>query len=335
MNKLESILPDEYLKEIYKTINKYILENIENETLPYFNEKPLPQDINVVNGKHFGDLNRNLLELKASCIGAESLKWIYGSDATLLGLELKEETEKTTPIIVAANIISSDKKLDIQTAYLLDQFTPESIDRALQYVNVTKQNNKEINPSILKRNQQMAIRMLKNISEYETGINEKELREEKRKNIENNFQNAAVSQDVQNAFDFITKDMTSNEKLVFSMLNSYYVKQETGCSLENIDVEKNKEIIIDTLKENALKDSPRLTKILCQSLLFSERMTHYNFACERIYNQSDLSKELTVLPPEANRFVELYKEDRTIQNTKTQEKIHKRERELPNRERSF
>lgn len=123
--------------DIYKTVNSLMAENIRNGTVPYFMKNPLPQDINIVNGRHSGDINKILIELKAAKIGAKSLRWIYGADASLLGLELKANGTNpnfdTKPLICFANIKKNSSELDAQCVYLLDQFSDKSIAGALKF----------------------------------------------------------------------------------------------------------------------------------------------------------------------------------------------------------
>lgn len=87
-------------EDIYKNINDLTKDCIQNNTLPYLNDSPLPQDMNIVNGRHLGDINKIQLELKAGQIGAKSLKWIYGADAALMGLELKTPENRDRKSVV-------------------------------------------------------------------------------------------------------------------------------------------------------------------------------------------------------------------------------------------
>ena len=73
----------------YKEINSLIKENLSQGTLPFFSEKPLPPDMNVITGRATPDINSEKILLKASSIGAASTMWIYGADAEYLGFELK------------------------------------------------------------------------------------------------------------------------------------------------------------------------------------------------------------------------------------------------------
>lgn len=82
--------------EVPGRIQRQVEENIAAGIVPFANDNPLPQDMNIVTGKHLSDVNRLQLQLKASQIGATSLKWIYGADAAFFGLHLKDTnpTEK-------------------------------------------------------------------------------------------------------------------------------------------------------------------------------------------------------------------------------------------------
>lgn len=65
-------------KDIQNYVGFLMGGSISDGTIPYLNDKPLPQDMNVVTGRHLADINKAQLELKAAEIGAKSLKWIYG-----------------------------------------------------------------------------------------------------------------------------------------------------------------------------------------------------------------------------------------------------------------
>mgnify|MGYP007119906643 CR=1 FL=1 len=79
-------------KDIWKDINSLAQENIKQGTLPYIENNPYPQDLNLVNESHLGDINKIQLELGASLVNAKSLEWVFAADAEMIGLELKQNS---------------------------------------------------------------------------------------------------------------------------------------------------------------------------------------------------------------------------------------------------
>jgi len=301
--------------DLYKEINSLISENILNNSFPYTKTTPLPQDMNVVNGRHLGDINKIQLELKASLISAKSLKWIYGADAALLNLELKENEK---PLVALANISKdSHLKTDAQTFYLLDQFSENSLQKAVKIVRDEK---------TTKQKKIIAQEMIKNITEYDSGLNEKEIRENKRKNISNNLsKNGNVLANVREAFSNATEEYSPEEKTLFSLLNNYFVQQETGITIQKFsDEQKSK--ALETVKTLSIEDSPKLTRLFTESFLYSERMTHYNFEINRVFTKDDLNKSLPVRSPSASAFE--HKRTHELEAQKNMERLLERDIEI-------
>lgn len=295
---------------IHNEINVLMLDCIKNGRVPYVQDKPLPQDVNIVNGRHMGDINKVYLELKAASIGAASLKWIYGADAALIGLKKKEGTE---PIMITGNVRGN---LDSQSVYLIDQFTEESLNKALSFSRSDEN----------KKKRTVAQNMIRNISEYDAGNVEATLREQKRKNISNNFKNPNVLKDIKEAFENATSNYDDSQKIIFSVLNNYYIKQETGLELKKPMTEEEKKELLQTLEKTANTPSPRLALTLSDSFLYSERMTHYDFEQNRIFTQKDYEKNLSVTSPKAAEFEP--KKNPEIEQDKNIEKIREREVEI-------
>lgn len=138
--------------DIHKEINFNMAECVKNGTVPYVQDNPPPQDMNLANGWHFGDINKILLELHAARIGATSLKWISGADAAMMGLVLKTEENSpeeyadamgrcqafsTQPVVACANIRRTQDEPycpDAKTVYLYDQITRESFENLFNIV---------------------------------------------------------------------------------------------------------------------------------------------------------------------------------------------------------
>lgn len=281
------------VESIHEEINSLMLDCINKNKVPYIQDIPLPQDVNIVNGRHIGDINKVLLELKASQIGAKSLKWIYAPDAEFIGLKLKEN-EKPLTMLANRHGHKNITSTQSQPVYLVDQFTDISLENALKLIHL------ESDLPIDKQKRAIAQNMIKNIAEYDAGTNEIEFRENKRKNISTNLKDKNLLSEVFLAYNNVTKNYDDSQKIIFDALNNYYIKQETGLNLKPALTVEQKNSFISALKKAA--SSPRLTQTLADCFLYSERMTHYNFTHERIYTQDDLNKEIRVHSPKASRF---------------------------------
>lgn len=281
-------------------INSMMKDCIAQNSIPYFKEKPFPQDMNIITGKHLADINKVQLDLKAGQIHADSLKWIYGKDACDAGLKLKLNEQ---PLVFFANLISEKNNLldenistDLQEVYLLDQFTPESISETLNFVQKEPVNENE------KYRMALAKNMLKNITEYDSGINEKNFREIKRKNISENCSDKSILFKMNNAFNNATKNYTEEQKNIFNLISNYFILQETGINLGEPLGENEKKELYEALKNLSSDNSPKLAETLADCFLYSDRMTHYHFEQNRIYSASDLEKDLKTFAPAANSF---------------------------------
>lgn len=349
-------------EDIYKNINNLMSCNLENGTVPYLNENPLPQDMNIVNGRHLGDINKVQLELKAAKIGAKSLKWIYGADAALIGLELKTKENALTefqksknilkdfdtePIIGFANvrrdisksaqsvtnvsnIAAEGMKIDAQCIYLLEQFSEKSVQRALKLTRLEENLELRGNPVARKQKRIIAQNMIKNISEYDSGIRETETRENKRKNIAFNCKDKNVLSKISETFNFLSKNYDQNQKYIFQAINGYYIKQETGLNLRKSLSDEQQKNLVAALKNAIGTDSPKLAHTLSDCFFYSERMTHYHFSHDRIYTQNDYAKKLSVMSPKAAEFQP--KEIDSIADERTIKQLRDREREFKPRQ---
>lgn len=297
---------------IHEQINKLMLECIKNNTVPYVRENPLPQDVNVVNGQHLGDINKVYLELKAAAMGAKSLKWIYGADAAFVGLKKNPEMN-TGPVMIAGNVRGS---LDSQSIYLLDQFTEDSLNKALSFSRSDEN----------KKKRTIAQNMIKSISEYDSGIEESSLREKKRRNISNNLKDRNVLNEVKLAFENAVSGYDDAQKTIFSVLSNYYIKQETGLELQKPLSGQEKEQLVSSLEKTAKTPSPRLAITLADCFLYSERMTHYAFEQNRVFTKEDYNKTLSVTAPKAGEFAQ--KKNSDLEQDRDIDRIRQRELEV-------
>ena len=349
-------------KDIYEEINSLMIDNFKNRTIPYLQNEPLPQDMNIVNGRHLADINKIQLELKAAQIGAKSLKWIYGADAVLMGLELKNPQNSpsdfqkakqnspsfnTEPVIGFAsvrrdisksaykiqnenNIIREGIKMEAQTIYLLDQFTPQSIERALNQNNIEETLDLRGNELSRKMKTTIAKNMLKNIAEYDAGIRESELRKNKLNNIRQNLnQNSEYRKLVEDNYSKIINSYVGEnaiyKKNIFALTNQYYIKQSTSAILGKSPDEQMKQKLALALNNLAMQNSPALATTLADSFFYSERLTHYGFSPEKVYTQLDMNKKQSVLSPAASHFEDRIPDSLAAERTLEKLKVPERE----------
>lgn len=320
-------------RDIHEEINRLVLDNAKKGRLPYTADRPLPQDMNVVNGRHMGDINRLLLENKAASIGARSLMWIYGADAAMLGLKLKSGTElkdasvsgfNTEPVVVFANvqrdmarnaqdtsnvsnIAAEGIGMDAQPVYLLDQFTEESLARAFS--------PRRVEAVILSKGSEEARRKVGVISrnmtffrnEYNSGTREAELRETKRKNVLANYgQGTPTRKQMDEIKQRLAKSFSPEESEIFRCLQEYFLMQDTGMVFGGKRTPEQKadraKKLTECFRKMAEKGGTALTRTLSQSLFFADRSTHLDFAYENIYKKADHEVKKSVLRPEAARL---------------------------------
>ena len=309
-NEIKTYPVEALTDSIHNEINNLMRDCIKNNRVPYIQSKPLPQDVNVVNGHHLGDINKVYLELKAASIGSESLKWIYGADAALIGLEKKADAE---PLMITGNVRG---KVDSQSVYLLEQFTEESLNKALSYSRSDDD----------KKKRTIAKNMIRNITEYDCGTVEAQLRENKRKNISNNLKSQNILKEIKQAFVNATSEYDNSQKIIFSALNNYYIKQETGLELNKPMTEQEKNELLLALEKTANTPSPRLALTLADSFLYSQRMTHYDFEQNRIFTKEDYDKKFSVTAPKAAEFEP--NKSLELERDKNIERIRERELEV-------
>lgn len=308
-------------RDIWKKINSLTQKNISAGTLPYLQDNPLPQDMNLVNGTHLTDISRIELELTGSLAGAKSLEWIYGADAEIIGLELKSQNDSQT-VVISKNIDRGGSSgIDCQNAYLLDQFTEESRSRLFD-PNLVK-----ILADISDENTQARVKtivhnIVKNMDEYHRGERELPLVRQKRNNLKQNISNDLLQQKVREKTKIFTSGYNTNQLMIFDHLQNYYLKQFTGLSTYNLTNE-TRERISKSFKELSMVDTPRLAQTIASSLILSERKTHYEFEQEQIYLLEDKGKKRDTLVPQVARM-----DSENQSQDKKKDKLRDRDRTL-------
>lgn len=271
--QIETVPLSEALDSTFKKVNS-ISQSLSEENNPYCADLPLPEDTNLVSGFHLADSNKIMLELAGALEGADSLKWIFGSDAALIGLVLKDAAMQ--PVFFFANVNRNSRYcLEAQSAYLIDQFTKESVTEAFRFL-AEKQNE-----SVLDVQKRAIVQnMIKNTSLYNSGFSEENILELKRQNVNANFTDPSLVNKIRFCYDNISEGYDEDQNNVFSFLESYYLRQQTGLILDA----PSKDVFLESFRKLAASDSPKLFHVMCSSFLFADRMTHLDFTPERIYS---------------------------------------------------
>lgn len=315
--------------EIYKDINELTRKNIEAGTLPYLADldqrPPLPEDMNVVTGKHLGDMNKIHVELKASSENARSLRWIFGADAAALGLETKEGEE---PLIAYASVTRDGKtEQDAQAIYLMDQFTEESLARLYDPKAIGKAVLLSQDSEGAKKISVIVKKALQNITEYDTGKSEEKIRKAMRGNIRENLGSTEnpVREVILGTKGRLEGPMTAAQEAALGRLISYFTTQKTGLRFTGGAKDISEKEMADALLELSKKDSPALTELLTDAYLFADRTARPEFGFGKAYGKEWEKEAQKVRVPEAGRFTRPFGErDRQRAQKKEREIIHER-----------
>lgn len=309
----------------YKEINSLIKQNLEQGSLPFNNEIPLPLDTNIITGRHFGDINQQKIELKAASIGSRNL-WIFGADAQYLGLELKsvkpseyQKAKKANknfnckPVVVQANIrerlftgkgtnlktnvAAEGLGLDCQCAYMIDQFTESSIQKVFSLTSLNRKLGNDLSP-IKEHNSLIAKQIIKNINEYNSGNKEFEHKQKIKKNFALNFnRNTPGFAEAQKKYSNITKSFTPEQKTIFSFYYKHFIEQLSGEKQYQVSTEDKQKLndafskLLKEAEENPQK-SATITSTIFEAYTFTERLSHHNFSLEPVYTAEEAKEKM-------------------------------------------
>lgn len=309
------------LQTNYQEINALIKHNLENGSLPYYADLPSPQDTNVINGRHFQDINQQKIELKAAAIGSKRNLWIYGTDAAYLGLELKSSQPKEfqaakkehphfncKPVLVYANIreklvsgqgnnshinvAAEGLGCDVQCAYLVDQFTEKSIQKIFSLAGLERKLSNQTSP-VQNRASLIAKEIVKNITNYNTGEHERKRRADIKRNFQLNMQkNSPLLQEVKSKFSDIQKNYTHEQKIIFDVYRKHFMQQLCAERITSYSDEEKQKIdkafytIFEHMEKNPSQQS-MLTHTIFDAYAFTERLSHHNFSFEPIFTAEE------------------------------------------------
>jgi hypothetical protein len=268
-----------------------------NRTLPYARETPLPHNTDVVRNTHCNDINTQTIELKAASIGIERTAWIFGADAEFLGLHLREpETDgpfDPDPLLWFAHISSRpETPVEAQTAYLIDQFTAESLNRLASYAYGGSPANQEDrgDEEVRKRRCLIAQRVLFALHNYDSGLSDAELHRSRQQTMkENTTPGTAGFPITQKYYAASSGGLGNTQKQLFNAMLNYRSVQNTGAWSIDWNNGKKPEQLYDSMREfiAAIRKTART--------LFNAQMAAHILS-------SPLHENTLRLPPAAMRF---------------------------------
>lgn len=316
MSQIKTFARNIDMKTCYHDIAFLLNQTVESGRIPFTSKRPQGQDTNVISGRHCADINRTTLELKAAAIGATNTMWIFGADAEFLGLELKDSNPKEfqaakkenrdfncEPVLMFAsvrermtqgnvdrvNIVREGAGVDVQCAYLLDQFTEESRRRVFRQQKLERVFEQGTVDIVSRRRSEIASQILKNIASYDS------LNDEKaaliKANVHNNLtKDGEFYQEAITEYKKMTASFSPAQKKVFDVCRKHYTAQLSGSLLNLTDDEKSE--FISSLKELQQKDPEVVARTVFLSSVYAERSTHYGFALEPIYHASEMKQQV-------------------------------------------
>lgn len=327
---IATISPLLYLNFEYTELNNLVKQNIENNTMPYDFVKPYPQNLNIISGNSAGSgINIDKIELKARSIGAQNTLWIYGGDAELLGLELNKKVNCEPVTVQFVYDSNGDKKICTQTAYLLDQFTKESVERLYVAQELAKvfTFSEEKNLMIAKRTvnevAKNRYRYNENLNKENAGLDSNgkriytiESEEDRNRRYKFMKQNITLNtQKYRNTYGYknymqtvqaLASRYLPEQKIIFDYSVKYHINQ--SCPKDDIIVrfspEQRKQLdrafssLLERIEKNP-QISGIITRTMFEGFAVSERLTHLDFSVEPVFSREKRTDRKTQSVPKA------------------------------------
>jgi hypothetical protein len=234
------------------------------ENFPFTQEKPMPENTNLITGSRRYDLNAQRLDLHAVSAGLDRALWIFAADAEILNLHVREGQK---PLMVFSNIAEPDKenRLEAHHAYFIDQFTPESVSRIFAYASPESMQD----GGVSRRRYMFAKMAVLHIADYDAGIMDRHDRLTAVKNIrENSTPKSAAFEDANNAYRRCVRQ-GKDGAAVFEALRKYYIGQVSGNPLNTHKT---------SLPPSAfLSNIPSTIKTMFNARIFVKRLQNQDF----------------------------------------------------------
>lgn len=312
---LKTYSPIDRSNEVFDNIAELAKSCIEKGKFPYTKEVPLAPNRDILSNHKLNSIQAIEMELHNSLIGNDSQDWIFGANAYLLGLELKEvnkteyEKEKALnpdfdckPIVAYAktmqhtksnqitgsgetNILKEGMCIDCQTTYSLNQFSEESIKKCFTLANVKDKLLLRGDINLTDKNRtSVAQYLIKNFTSNRCSENDITHRKNIQANVISNLKSS--NNDIRNKININLKEcrreLNDTEKKCFDTLWNYFLKQNGypgGIKLQNKATDN------DFLKVINESGSKKFSKIMFDASSFAERLCHYGFSYEMVFTE--------------------------------------------------
>jgi hypothetical protein len=245
---------------------------------------PLPENLNAVSRSRAGILNGQRLELYALNLGLDRGVWLFASDAAFLGLETKKNLSQPLTLVSKTGYAGSVHAA-AETAYLIDQFTPSSLERMYSFANpgINSSENHGLEEPMLSARNRTAVNAVYALSRYDSGLGGKAARKNARKNLRDNSRpGSAGFKSALRTYALYTSSLPEDSKTVFDFLRSYYTQQLSGEPLLD-NTRFNKHILIKSMKKLS-GDKEAVIKTFFYAKDFSQRLVSPSFSID--YSQS-------------------------------------------------
>jgi hypothetical protein len=253
MKALKPYSPARWLAE-FRTLFE---TSCRNRTMPYARETPLPPDTDIVRNSHCNDINAQTIELKAAAAGIERTAWIFGADAEFLGLTLRkpeaDDVFNPDPVLWFAHIPGRpEAPVEAQTAYLIDQFTGESLNRlaSAAWGSPPENSRPEEDGEVQKRRRLMARNVLFALHNYDSGLSDSELLRLRRQAMRENATPGTAGFPVSRKYyAAASKGPGKTQKTLFNAMLNYRSVQNTGRRIIDWNNGKPSGQLYDSTKE--------------------------------------------------------------------------------------
>jgi hypothetical protein len=245
------------------------------EHFPFTQEKPMPENTNLITGSRRYDLNAQRLDLHAASAGVDRTLWIFAADAEILNLHVREDQK---PLPVFSNIAEPGKEafLEAHQAYFIDQFTPESLSRLPAYASPESIQHDDLENS--RRRHMFAKMAVLHIADYDTGIRDRHDRLAAVKNIrENSNPKSAAFQGAGNTYRHYVRTGSDG---VFNALRKYYIRQVSGNPLNSHETPPSPSAFLSNI--------PAAVKTMFNARIFVKRLENQDFFLD--YSRSNPPK---------------------------------------------
>jgi hypothetical protein len=290
-------------------IDSLALLEAENGSFPYTGDFFPSQNVNLVTGKRYRDMNRINIDLTAARQVIKRLTFITASPAQTAGLTLSgydsENEEPFTrdpgtiddgsidggtrgddnpPFLVMFNVRCGDGTLrpEYEYAWFLDQYDGDSIIRAYN----SPRFSDEIADTHTRAQIHTVVRNIIGFSgDYDSGLLDEEVSQDVLDSLKHNLKNDTEEFAKAAALhDFYTAGRDAGENIIFENIRRWYTNQTAGRQIFKYTADTK--TFLQAVKETAGRNNGRFAFTSFEAGVFSDRLMRRNFGIEDFYKPS-------------------------------------------------